>query len=76
MAPADQPSSTRVLTINCGSSSLKAAVFELEAGERRVLNVTAVHIGLAGSRLRVRDGACSTVEEDARPLEDYGSGNA
>jgi acetate kinase len=51
---------TRVLTINSGSSSLKAAVYEMGAVEARLLSVEASRIGLSGSRVRISDaqGAC------------------
>ena len=43
----------RVLAINSGSSSLKAAVYEMGPVEARVLSVQASRIGLPGSRVRV-----------------------
>jgi acetate kinase len=46
---------TRVLTINSGSSSLKAAVYEMGAAEARLLSVEASRIGLSGSRVRISD---------------------
>ena len=48
--------SRRVLAINSGSSSLKAAAYELGPAEARVLSVEASRIGLPGSRLRVVGG--------------------
>ncbi|HEX3236323.1 MAG TPA: acetate/propionate family kinase [Gemmatimonadales bacterium] len=44
--------SVRVLTLNSGSSSLKAAVYDIGQVETRVLSMTAIRIGLLGSRVR------------------------
>lgn len=43
----------RVLTINSGSSSLKAAVYDMGAVEARVLSVEASRIGLPAGRVRI-----------------------
>lgn len=50
----------RLLTINTGSSSLKAALYEMGETERRVLSARVERIGQAGSRLQI-DGAPETV---------------
>lgn len=49
----------RVLTLNSGSSSLRAAVCEMGPAETRVLSMKATRIGLAGSRVEfaVANGA-------------------
>ena len=45
----------RLLTINVGSSSLKAALYRLGAAETVELRATAERIGMPNSRLRVAD---------------------
>ncbi|MBA3944652.1 MAG: acetate/propionate family kinase [Herpetosiphonaceae bacterium] len=53
----------RVLTINTGSSSLKAAVYEVAAAETLAVAVEVERIGQAGSRLHAADA-------NGRPLHD------
>jgi acetate kinase len=71
MTPADQAPTTRILTINCGSSSLKAAVFELEPDAHRILSATAERVGLSGSSLRVRDASGAALHEAEVALPDF-----
>src|SRR5437879_537630 len=53
----------RFLTINSGSSSLKAAVYEMDPGETRLLSASVDRIGMTGSRIRMTDGGGTTVLE-------------
>lgn len=47
----------RVLSLNGGSSSLKAAVWDVDdAGETRVADATVAGLGIATARLRLHDG--------------------
>jgi hypothetical protein len=50
----------RLLTINSGLSSLKAALFQTDPGEERLLRVSLTRIGLPGSHMTGTDrgGAC------------------
>ena len=45
----------RVLTLNTGSSSVKAAVYEIGRAEIRLRSMAATRIGLPGGRVRVTD---------------------
>ncbi|MCI0569282.1 MAG: acetate/propionate family kinase, partial [Myxococcaceae bacterium] len=59
-----------LLTLNVGSSSLKAALYAVNGGERRVLAASAERIGQPESRLRLR-GEDDEVHLDRRlPLPD------
>lgn len=53
----------KVLTINTGSSSLKAGLYQLDRSEKRDVSATADRIGQEGGRLRIADG-------DGNPLLD------
>lgn len=70
-----QSGGRRVLTINAGSASLKAAVYQMngDGGERRLLRLEASRIGGAGGRLHVlgADGAC--LFDGDRALPDFGA---
>ncbi len=63
----------RVLSINSGSSSLKAALYELGEEEARRLSLSASRIGRTGGRVRILDelGAC-LVDREA-DLADHGA---
>ena len=65
------PLSRRVLAINSGSSSLKAAVYQLGSAEVRVLSVEASRIGLPGSRLRVVGADERVVVDGVADLPDH-----
>ena len=65
------PPSSRVLAINSGSSSLKAAVYQLGPAEARVLSVEASRIGLPGSRLRVVGADERIVVDGLEDLPDH-----
>ena len=63
----------RILTLNNGSSSLKAALYDLSEGERLVLMAEAPRFGVAGGSLRINDGNDNTLHEDTRDLDDHES---
>ncbi len=60
-----------ILVVNCGSSSLKFAVFELSDGPTRRLRGAASGIGTAQGRLRVADSAGRTVADRQASLPDH-----
>jgi acetate kinase len=63
--------SCRVLTINTGSSSLKASLYEAGAAESRRLELEADRIGRAGSRVRVTDGAGAVLDDEPLALPHF-----
>jgi hypothetical protein len=63
----------RLLTINVGSSSLKAVLYCLGSDEDVELRATAERIGIPGSRLRITDADGSVVLDLAEPLPDHSS---
>lgn len=62
---------TRVLTINTGSSSLKAALHHMDGIERVDVTATAERIGLPGSRLRIADAKGATLLDQRDDLHDH-----
>ena len=60
-----------LLTINTGSSSLKAALYRVGATETRLLAAQAERIGLPGSRLRLEDFRGDTLYERRDDLPDH-----
>lgn len=62
---------SRVLAINSGSSSLKAAVYEMGPAEVRVLSVEASRIGLPGSRVRVVGADARVAVDRLEDLPDH-----
>ena len=62
---------TRVLTINTGSSSLKATLYRLDATERVEVSATAERIGLPGGRLRIADANGATLLDQPGDLHDH-----
>jgi acetate kinase len=60
-----------LLTINTGSSSLKAALYRVGATETRLLAAQAERIGLPGSRLRLEDFRDDTLDERRDALPDH-----
>lgn len=54
--------STRVLTINSGSSSLKAAVYQMDAAEARLLSLEVSRIGLPQSRVRIAEPQATVLD--------------
>jgi len=62
---------TRLLTINTGSSSLKAALHHMDGMERVDVKATAERIGLPGSRLRIADAKGATLLDQPDDLHDH-----
>jgi len=62
-----------LLTINVGSSSLKAVLYRLGSAETVVLRVSAERIGTANSRLRVVDAQGEVLHQPSGPLPDHPS---
>ena len=60
-----------LLTINTGSSSLKAALYRVGAGETPLLAAQAERIGSPGSRLRLEDFRGDTLDERRDALPDH-----
>ncbi len=63
----------RVLTINAGSSSLKADVYDIEETEQRVFSVAIERIGLPNGILRVVDSGGATLHDEQKDLSDQGA---
>ena len=61
----------RLLTINVGSSSLKAVEYRLGATEAVELRATAERIGRPDSRLRIADAQGGVLHERSEPLPDH-----
>jgi acetate kinase len=68
MANADR---TRILTINAGSSSLKAALYDVDRAERLMLAVQIERIGQSGSRIGIVDGDGVTLIDQTIDLDDH-----
>ncbi len=64
----------RILTINTGSSSLKAALYDLDHEERLRVAAQAERIGLSESRMRVTDAGGATLLDERRDLPDHAAG--
>lgn len=60
-----------LLTINTGSSSLKAAVYRAGTDERREVSVLVERIGHEGARLRITDANGAPLLDAARALPDH-----
>ncbi len=65
--------SLRLLTINTGSSSLKAALYHMAATERRDQAILVEQIGEPRSNLRITDARGAIVLDEARDLPDHDS---
>lgn len=61
----------RVLTLNAGSSSLKAGLHRTDGDDPLVLAVDIDRIGMAGARLRVRDAGGALLADGHQSLPDY-----
>ena len=66
-----QENAKRLLTINTGSSSLKAALYEMGQAERLDLAAQADRIGQSGSRIRISDAQGKTLLDEQRELKDH-----
>ncbi len=62
-----------ILTINTGSSSLKAGLYDLDGGEQPVLAVVVERIGQSDSRLLIADASGSSVLDRTEDLPDHGA---
>jgi len=60
-----------LMTINTGSSSLKAALYHVDTTERLDLTAKAERIGLSGSQLRIADAKGATVLDQRGDLPDH-----
>jgi acetate kinase len=67
---ADQRS-RRILTINTGSSSLKAALYDLGDEERLSIQALVERIGLSGGHLRISDAGGATLLDEQHDLPDH-----
>ena len=61
----------RVLAINTGSSSLKAALYQMSGTESLIASVDVKRIGLPGSHMRIADGGGATLFEQQSQLSDH-----
>jgi len=61
----------RILTINTGSSSVKASVFATAGGERLLLSAAGERLGAAGARIKLSDAAGKTLREQRGDLPDH-----
>jgi acetate kinase len=62
---------SRVLTINSGSSSLKAASYEMGEKEALILAVEIDRVGISGSRMRITDAHGTTSLDQKSDLPDH-----
>ncbi len=62
-----------LLTINTGSSSLKAALYPLESEGKPLVRVQVSRIGLAGGRMRIEDAEGTTPLDQEGDLPDHAS---
>ena len=70
-APATSGAVLRLLTLNTGSSSLKAALYRIDAAERREFAITMERIGDSGGRIRITDAEGAPALDAARDLPDH-----
>src|ERR1051326_1830696 len=63
----------RILTINAGSSSLKAALYDMDRTERLTLAGQVERIGQAGSQIRIVDGDGVTLLDRTVDLDTHES---
>jgi acetate kinase len=61
----------RVLAINTGSSSLKAALYQMSGKESLIASADVERIGFPGSRMRITDGGGATLFERKAELPDH-----
>jgi acetate kinase len=61
----------RILTLNVGSSSLKAAIYAVGPTEERLASAEADRLGGAEARIRFRDAEARVVDERAVPRGDH-----
>ena len=63
----------RLLTINTGSSSLKAALYHMDEADPLDLSAVVERIGLPGSRLHIADAGGTVLVERGGDLPDHGA---
>ena len=63
----------RILTINAGSSSLKAALYDMDRTERVTLACQVERIGQSGSQMRIVDGGRVTLLDRTADLDSHES---
>ena len=63
----------RILTINAGSSSLKAALYDMDRTERVTLACHVERIGQSGSQMRIVDGGRVTLLDRTADLDSHES---
>jgi acetate kinase len=61
----------RLFTINTGSSSLKAALYEMGSAEKRALTIGVERIGPAGGRMRITDAGGATLLDRQQEMPDH-----
>ena len=61
----------RILTINAGSSSLKAALYDMDRTERLMLACQVERIGQSGSQMRIVDGDAVTLLDRTADLDTH-----
>jgi acetate kinase len=61
----------RILTINAGSSSLKAALYDMDRTERLILAGQVERIGQSGSHMRIVDGGGVTLLDRTADLDSH-----
>ena len=61
----------RILTINAGSSSLKAALYDMDRTERVTLACQVERIGQSGSQMRIVDGGRVTLLDRTADLDSH-----
>jgi acetate kinase len=66
--------SRRILTINTGSSSIKAALYDLDGEERLTIAAQVERIGLSGSHTRITDAGGAKLLDEQRDLPDHAAG--
>jgi acetate kinase len=64
----------RILTINTGSSSIKAALYDLDGEERLTIAAQVERIGLSNSRIRINDADGKTLLDEQHDLPDHPAG--
>ncbi|MPZ50126.1 MAG: acetate/propionate family kinase [Dehalococcoidia bacterium] len=64
---------SRLLTINAGSSSLRSAVYDLDAVTRPLVAAQISRIGLKPSRMRISDSDGATLLDKEVPLSEHAS---
>lgn len=61
----------QILTINTGSSSLKAGLYDMDETERLDISAAVERIGLSGSRLQIADAHGTALAERGDDLPDH-----